>query len=230
MEVFFRELRKKLTRNLDQKQVDSINGILKYAKKNNITNQFVLSYFISTAWGECRLRPVREGFKKTDRAARAYVKRMGYKYAKVINGHVYYGRGLVQLTWDFNYEDWGITDDPDKALEPDFAAKVLVIGMLDGRYNGRGKGIEFYLDRPKPDWKNARRTVNVTDKWQKFRDWAFIINECFDSAAAAHKPGTETTPKPKVPDTSVPKPPTITPVVRKKWWQILLDLLKGGKK
>ena len=118
--------------------------------------------------------PVREGFKATDAAARAYVaKNYGDTYGKPAGpwGHVYYGRGLVQLTWFDNYEREGIAADPDRALDPEFAAELMFKGLLDGRWNGKGKGkgkgIAFYLPTGGPDdLMNARRTVNITDHWQ----------------------------------------------------------------
>ena len=114
--------------------------------------------------------PVREGFAKSDAAARTYVKRKGYQYAKPAGpyGEVYYGRGLVQLTWLANYAKEGIEATPDKALEPKFAAELMFKGLLDGRWNGRKKGIAFYLPTSGPDdLKNARRTVNLTDHWDE---------------------------------------------------------------
>jgi hypothetical protein len=49
-------------------------------------------------------------------------------------------------------------------LDPITSARVLIGGLIDGRWNGQGKGIQYYLERN--DLKNARRTVNVLDKWK----------------------------------------------------------------
>ena len=171
---------------LSQVQVQSAESIIKLGEIRNLSPS-VIAYMLATAMGETRMAPVREGFKKTDREARAYVKRQGYKYAKPVNGHVYYGRGLVQLTWAENYRKWKIQGNPDRALEPEFAALVLVTGMLDGRYNGKGKGIQFYLDKDRPDWKNARRTVNITDRWETFRDFAFKFRTAIQAAKMESK-------------------------------------------
>ncbi len=74
----------------------------------------------------------------------------------------------MQLTWLDNYEKEGIAADPDRALEPVFAAELMFKGLLDGRWNGQGKGIAFYLPADGPDdLKNARRTVNITDHWDE---------------------------------------------------------------
>lgn len=74
------------------------------------------------------------------------------------------GRGYVQLTWDFNYEKYGIKDNPEKALDPDFAAFILIDGMTKGTFTSR-KLSEFFsdtVDNP----VGARRIVNGTDKDQ----------------------------------------------------------------
>ena len=83
------------------------------------------------------------------------------------------GRGQVQLTWEENYRKTGdligldLVNNPDLMLDPRISARVMIEGIIDGRFNGRGKGVAFYLPDSGPDdLKNARRTVNITDKWQ----------------------------------------------------------------
>lgn len=159
---------------LSQSQVDGIEGILNAFEVTGDGRIKTLAYGLATARREVGsgMVPVREGFKKTDAEARAYVKKHGYPYAKEINGHVYYGRGDVQLTWFDNYKNEGIEDNPDKALEPKWAAELLFKGLLDGRWNKAGKGIAFYLPTEGPDdLKNARRTVNITDHWEEIADY-----------------------------------------------------------
>lgn len=159
---------------LSQSQVNGMEGILNAFPIVGDRRIKTLAYGLATARREvgAGMVPVREGFKKTDAEARAYVKRQGYKYAKEINGHVYYGRGLVQLTWDYNYEEEGILNNPDKALEPKWAAELLFKGIMDGRWNKLGKGLIHYLPDGGPDdLKNARRTVNVLDHWQEIADY-----------------------------------------------------------
>lgn len=150
-----------------------------------------LAYALATAYHETgrQMMPVREGFAKTDAQARQRVNRLAAqrgpnsavaKYAKPQppHGHVYYGRGQVQLTWKKNYEtssaDAGIdlVRFPDKVLDPVIGARILVRGLLDGRWNGHGHGIAHYLpDSGTDDLRNARRTVNITDKWQQIADY-----------------------------------------------------------
>lgn len=160
-------------KSLSAGQVRGIEGILDAFAITGDGRDKTLAYGLATARREVGsgMVPVREGFKKTDAEARAYVLRhYPNKYGRPDGawGHVYYGRGIVQLTWLENYEKEGIADDPDRALEPKFAAELLFEGLLDGRWNGKGKGLAFYLPTKGPDdLKNARRTVNITDHWEE---------------------------------------------------------------
>ncbi|RYE71634.1 MAG: hypothetical protein EOP19_31600 [Hyphomicrobiales bacterium] len=160
-------------KSLSKSQVAGIEGILDGFTVTGDGRDKTLAYGLATARREVGsgMVPVREGFRKTDADARAYVLRhYPTKYGKPAGpwGHVYYGRGIVQLTWLANYEREGIAHDPDKALEPEFAAELMFKGLLDGRWNGLGKGLAFYLPTGGPDdMKNARRTVNITDHWEE---------------------------------------------------------------
>lgn len=194
--AFFAGIRKIIGR-LDQTQVDSINAIMSEADKRNITNPDMLGYFLSTAWHEARLRPVREGFATSDLSARVYVKKhYPDKYGKPAGpyNHWYYGRGLVQLTWHSNYVKVGkrigvdLERYPDKALEPEIAAIILVDGMLGGWFNGEGHGLAYYLEGNRRDWRGARRTVNLTDKWQTFRDTALRFSEVISKSPYTASP------------------------------------------
>lgn len=82
----------------------------------------------------------------------------------------WYGRGFVQLTWEENYANaqtqlglgTKLTDNPDNALDPDIAAKVLVMGSMEGWFTG--KSIPDYITLQQSDYVGARRVINGTDK------------------------------------------------------------------
>lgn len=161
--------------SLSQQQVDGIEGILDAFVTHGDGRAKTLAYALATAYHETgrRMVPVREGFASTDAVARRIVARRKYGKPAGPYGHVYYGRGQVQLTWMENYErsskDAGVdlVRYPDRALDPVIGARILIKGLLDGRWNGRGKGIAFYLPDGGPDdLRGARRTVNITDKWR----------------------------------------------------------------
>jgi hypothetical protein len=121
--------------------------------------------------------PVREGLASTDEGARRAVNNLAAKrgpksavarYARPAGryGHVYYGRGHVQLTWLDNYEKASavagvdLVQFPDKMLDAEISARVLWKGLLGGWWGPQG--LRFYLD--KGDTIGARRTVNILDK------------------------------------------------------------------
>lgn len=160
--------------SLSSGQVGGIEGILDGFAKTGDGRDKTLGYGLATARREVGsgMVPVREGFCKSDAAARAYVAKhypdKGYSKPAGPWGHVYYGRGYCQITWFSNYDREGIAADPDRALDPEFAAELMFAGLLDGRWNGQGRGIAFYLPTGGPDdLKNARRTVNLTDHWEE---------------------------------------------------------------
>lgn len=122
----------------------------------------------------------------------------GYRYAKeyvvtdekglrgnvgVSYRNVYYGRGYVQITWDYNYlrlgEALGVGDSlyiyPDLALMPNMAYQIMSFGMRHGSFTG--KKLSDYLAPGKADYFNARRIINGTDDTAKIEQCAKLI-EC----------------------------------------------------
>lgn len=90
------------------------------------------------------------------------------------NGQVYYGRGFIQLTWDFNYKKAGgylnlpLYDNPSLALDSATAAKITVLGMKQGWFTG--KKLSDYND-----FKEMRRIVNGMDKASTIAEYAEIF-------------------------------------------------------
>lgn len=131
-----------------------------------------MAYVLATVFHEtgARMQPIREGFKRTDKEARDYVKRQGYKYAEPDpgSGQVYYGRGLVQLTWRKNYDlmskrmGLDLVSSPDLMLQPGISARVLFDGMEHGLFTG--KALSNYFGIGDADPLNARRIINGLDR------------------------------------------------------------------
>jgi putative chitinase len=157
-----------ITNGLDQTQVDTINGLLAAASHWPVS---WLAYGLATAWHEARFRPIEEIGK-----GKGKLYGCCGKY-----GHAQYGRGLVQLTWDRNYE-WAdealglggtLLNDFDLALQPDIATRILVEGMETGAFTG--KGLPDYLMHDhgsQPQFRAARRIINGTDRDQLIADYA----------------------------------------------------------
>jgi hypothetical protein len=177
--AFYAALRKRgsgvFGTTISKSQVAGMEGILDAFASHGDGRDKTLAYALATTYHETgrRMVPVREGFAATDAAARKAVAKREYGKSAGKYNFVYYGRGHVQLTWLENYDKsskdagYDLVAYPDKMLDPIISARVLIKGLLDGRWNGKGRGIAFYLPDDGPDdLKNARRTVNILDKWE----------------------------------------------------------------
>ena len=185
---FFDSIRDSLFNGkLSSNQVNGINSILiawnRYG--NNDLCQF--AYVLATAYHETgkTIQPVREGFAKDTASAIAAVTRLFTKgvirknYSDLKNGKSYFGRGYVQLTWDYNYAAMGrligqpLLENPDLALNPDISAQILVVGMMKGTFTG--KSLSQYIngsDGKQEDYENARRIINGLDKAELIATYA----------------------------------------------------------
>ena len=169
---------------------DTVNHIVDtyYAHYMPVADPEHLAYILATAYHESYHRllnpdwlPVREGFAKTNEGAISAVTklfdagRISQNYSLPhTNGHSYYGRGLVQITWPENYRKMGkvlgidLYGNPDLMLDPIVSAKALVIGSVEGTYTGR-KLADFDTPDGMLDAFNARRVINGLDKAEKIK-------------------------------------------------------------
>lgn len=151
-----------VTGELNKLQLDSIGAILSEAHKQGIKIKAQLAYIYATAWHESRLTPIKEW------GSDAYLK--GKKY------YPFFGRGYVQLTWDYNYEKEGerlgidLKNNPDLALQIDVAANIIVNGMITGSFTG--KKLSDYITANKTDFPNARKIINGSDKMELIAGYA----------------------------------------------------------
>ncbi|MFA5899571.1 MAG: hypothetical protein WC829_10705 [Hyphomicrobium sp.] len=80
------------------------------------------------------------------------------------DGYKYRGRGLSQITGKGMYAKFArllnidLVGNPDLALRPDIAARILVVGMRDGLFTG--KKLRDYIGNGKLDYKGARAIIN----------------------------------------------------------------------
>jgi putative chitinase len=153
---------------LTPSQVSGMEAILDTATDRQTPLQF-LAYMLATARHETAhtMQPIEE-----------YGKGHGRKYGAPAGpyGHVYYGRGFVQLTWLSNYEkaeaELGIplVKRPELALELKPASAIMFEGMEHGWFTG--KKLSDYIGQHGADYKNARRIINGVDKSEAIAGYA----------------------------------------------------------
>lgn len=232
---------------IGQNQVKGIEGLLDAFVTHGDGDSRTLAYGLATAYHETgsRMVPVREGFAKSDAQARRIIRRRRYGKPVGPYGHVYYGRGHVQLTWEENYinsskdAEVDLQKYPDKALDPLISARILWKGLLDGRWNGskpphRRKPVQHYLHRSKPDLRNARRTVNILDKWSRIAGYYRGFYAAIQEAGGVPKKEIKRPPPP--PPITPQKPPVkgkTQPAPQGGFFNAITTLLSalfGGKK
>ena len=133
-----------------------------------------VKYIIATAMWESnhQCKPVKEAY---------WVPNAEEWRKKHLRYWPYYGRGFVQITWEANYKKFGellgvdLVSNPDKALEPEIAVKILVIGMRDGLFTGLS--LDDCTDSEGTvDYVKARRIINGSDKAEVIASIANKIN------------------------------------------------------
>ena len=114
-------------------------------------------------------------FHETDRTMQP-IEEIGRGKGKRYGPSGFYGRGLVQLTWDYNYAratselrrrgvlraDEDLVRTPALALRPDVACAILFHGMIEGWFTG--KKLADFFGPGRSDPIGARRIINGTDR------------------------------------------------------------------
>ena len=138
--------------------------ILAECRRQGVNNKAQIAYILATATHESGAGAHMEEFA----SGRAYEGRRSLGNTVPGDGVRYKGRGYVQLTGRRNYTDWSrrlgmdLVGNPRAVENPEVAARILVGGMMEGTFTGRGLG--RYINGQQTDFVNARRTVNGTDR------------------------------------------------------------------
>lgn len=180
--------------SLQQKAVDGLEFLLGAIEKDPHWNRIEeIAYVLATVFHETArtFQPITEYRARKGTKARVNQDRYWEPYR---------GRGYVQLTWKRNYEKFGIADDPEKALEPETAYRILSDGMRKGVFTG--KKISDYISDSEVDYVNARRVVNGLDKANLIAGYA----EKFERILRASLSTESVIDEVKEPETSVTQP------------------------
>ena len=173
--AFFAAIRR-VTGQLSQVQADTTNGLLTAAAAWPIG---WLAYGLATAWHEARLAPQDEWGKGKGRP---------YGVPGKHSAQIAFGRGLVQLTWDANYEwadhalglNGALLANYDLANRADIAARILVTGMASGHFTG--KKLADYIEQrgTHAGFVQARRIINGQDCAEKIALYADQFQDALD--------------------------------------------------
>lgn len=143
----------------------------------HITDIRWMAYMFATVQRECAdtYQPIEE-----------YGKGKGRPYGQIINGHAYYGRGYVQLTWIDNYKTMSkaagvdLVNNPAMALNPSIAYQIMSHGMRNGSFTGAK--LSKFINCERCDYVNARKIINGLDhaaEIAKVAEWfEKVLREC----------------------------------------------------
>jgi hypothetical protein len=154
-----------------------------------------IAYVLGTADHETggTFQPVREAPKATEAWREEH-----FRYFP------FYGRGLVQLTWENNYRSYSLkltkrfgvpvdlVANPDEALKPEFSLFILVDGFKYGVFTG--KKITDYINADETDFVEARRCINGLDCAEKI---AALAKGYLEDLQAAEPSSAPTSPTPQ---------------------------------
>lgn len=174
--------------NLTTQNVFGMERVLDYAEAFQVAASH-LPYIIATAWWETAqtMHPVKEAYWMSENW-----RKRNLRY------YPWYGRGLIQVTWESNYKrmwkELGMPGpvDPEAFLEWHVALPALFVGMEKGLYTG--KDLDDYIDEKDEsdaedlrEFKNARRIVNIQDKALTIGKLALLFERCLKKAKYAGK-------------------------------------------
>lgn len=174
--IYFDSVRSSLfSGSMDQQQVDGQNAILRVfeikAFLGGTKDLRHCAYPLATTYHECQQKmwPVEENGKGE-----------GMEYGSPAGpyGEIYYGRGLVQLTWWENYvrarDELGLSEEndleryPDRALDPVIASAIMYRGMERGWFrtadDGDPENLNRYFSDVNEDAYEAREIINGDKK------------------------------------------------------------------
>ncbi|HEX5725977.1 MAG TPA: glycoside hydrolase family 19 protein [Longimicrobiaceae bacterium] len=175
---------------IKQSQVDGLDALLSAVEADpEVEDIRWLAYMFATVKHECAdtWRPIEE-----------YGKGKGRKYGQPVTvtdpagakfTNAYYGRGYVQLTWDYNYRNMGnalqnrLLYEPALALQADVAYRIMSLGMRRGSFTG--KKLADYINDRGTDYVNARKIINGLDKAQTIAGYARSLEQILKGSVVA---------------------------------------------
>jgi hypothetical protein len=179
-----------------------------------------VAYMLATVKHECanRWRPI------VEMGARSYFDKyetgtsIGVRLGNTEpgDGFRFRGRGYVQITGRRNYRVLGqklqlgsqLVDNPELALEPSIAYRIMSYGMRNGTFTGRK--LAQFIGAGQCDYVNARKIINGLDQAARIAEYARglerVLGESAEQATPASSPSIQPTaaPSPVEPVQPVP--------------------------
>jgi hypothetical protein len=199
---------------LQPSQVSGMEAILSEWERRGLTDLRWLAYMLATAYHETAhtMQPIAE-----------YGRGKGRKYGIPVNGKTYYGRGYVQLTWDYNYKKMGDLLNVDlvnnqKCAGPEGCRRHHVRRHDPGLVHG--KKLSDYFSQSSTDFINARKIINGLDRAELIAGHARQFHGALGVAMEA-KPAPAKVPAAKAPATSAGKVGGILAAIGAGIWAIV---------
>jgi peptidoglycan hydrolase-like protein with peptidoglycan-binding domain len=148
----------------------AVQAIIKEAHRQGITSKSQIAYILATVQHETAdtFQPVCEAYYLGEPAAENYRRTLRY--------YPFYGRGYVQLTWDYNYRQYSdllnldLINQPDLVMHPDISLFILVDGMKRGVFTG--VKLDDYISSNSVNFRRARRIINGDDEATRIESYA----------------------------------------------------------
>ncbi len=133
--------------------------------------RFVANFLAQTGHeSEWKWKPVKE---RRSRKAKARANQDRYWHTG------YYGRGIIQLTWEKNYLKFkkllgiDLIGHPELALDPMVSYRIASVGMRRGLFTGAK--LSDFLNSYQTDYKGSRKIVNGTDRDDDIKNYSHGI-------------------------------------------------------
>lgn len=163
------------SKKLTPSQMDGIARVISAAEGQPIN---VVAYLLATVFHETAstMQPITEYGNKS--YFNKYEGRTDLGNTVQGDGYKYRGRGYVQITGRRNYTKASkllgvdFVSKPELALDPTYAAKIMILGCTQGWFTG--KKLSDYLPG---DYVNARRVVNGLDRAKDIANYALVFEK-----------------------------------------------------
>lgn len=149
--------------SMQDMRAKAVKAILNACQAEGVNDLSHQAYILATAYHETNLGQFMTELWGPTKFQKTYGSRLGNRGDK--EGKLYLGRGFVQITGRHNYAKYGeifkkdFLSNPQQVAEPDVAAEILVRGMSEIGFTGKGLLSDMGFDGDF-NWFRARSLIN----------------------------------------------------------------------